>query len=62
FNINRLEDYHRFKNLWQNKKPPLNTGISFIEIWSYFFFRLKLEEAKWLYEKLPLGVKVIIYK
>lgn len=39
FNINRLEDYHRFKNLWQNKKPPLNTGISFIEIWSYFFFR-----------------------
>lgn len=39
FNINRLEDYHRFKNLWQNKKPPLNTVISFIEIWSYFFFR-----------------------
>ena len=39
FNINRLEDYHKFKNLWQNKKPPLNTGISFIEIWSYFFFR-----------------------
>ncbi len=39
FNINRLEDYHRFKNLWQNKKSPLNTGISFIEIWSYFFFR-----------------------
>lgn len=24
--------------------------------------RLKLEEAKWLYDKLPSGVKVIIYK
>lgn len=39
FNINRLEDYYKFKNLWQNKKSPLNTVISFIEIWSYFFFR-----------------------
>ena len=39
FNINRLKDYYKFKNLWQNKKSPLNTVISFIEIWSYFFFR-----------------------
>ena len=23
--------------------------------------RLRLEEAKWLYETLPLGVKVVIY-
>lgn len=29
---------------------------------SHGCIRLKLEEAKWLYEKLPLGVKVIIYK
>lgn len=39
FNINRLEDYHRFKNLWQNKNISSNTATSFIEIWSYFFFR-----------------------
>lgn len=29
---------------------------------SHGCIRLKLEEAKWLYEKLPSGVKVIIYK
>lgn len=29
---------------------------------SHGCIRLKLDEAKWLYEKLPLGVKVIIYK
>ena len=29
---------------------------------SHGCIRLKLEEAKWLYDKLPSGVKVIIYK
>ncbi|MBL7123819.1 MAG: L,D-transpeptidase [Actinobacteria bacterium] len=29
---------------------------------SHGCIRLKLEEAKWLYEKLPSGVRVIIYK
>ena len=29
---------------------------------SHGCIRLELEEAKWLYEKLPSGVKVIIYK
>ncbi|MBU2563535.1 MAG: L,D-transpeptidase [Actinobacteria bacterium] len=29
---------------------------------SHGCIRLELDEAKWLYEKLPLGVKVIIYK
>jgi len=29
---------------------------------SHGCIRLKLDEAEWLYEKLPLGVKVIIYK
>ncbi len=28
---------------------------------SHGCIRLKVEEAKWLYEKLPLGVKVLIY-
>ncbi len=28
---------------------------------SHGCIRLKLEEAKWLYEKIPVGVKVIIY-
>lgn len=39
FNINRLKDYYKFKNLWQNKNISSNTATSFIEIWSYFFFR-----------------------
>jgi lipoprotein-anchoring transpeptidase ErfK/SrfK len=29
---------------------------------SHGCIRLKLEEAKWLYENLPLGVRVLIYK
>ncbi len=29
---------------------------------SHGCIRLKLDEAKWLYEKLPLGVKVLIYE
>jgi lipoprotein-anchoring transpeptidase ErfK/SrfK len=28
---------------------------------SHGCIRLRLEEAKWLYETLPLGVKVVIY-
>lgn len=39
FNINRLEDYHRFKNLWQNKNISSNTATSFVEKWADFFFR-----------------------
>jgi len=39
FNINRTQDYDKFKDLWQDKKDSLNTNASFIEIWSDFFFR-----------------------
>jgi len=39
FNINRLEDNHKFKNLWQNKNMSSNTAASFIEKWTDFFFR-----------------------
>jgi molybdopterin-guanine dinucleotide biosynthesis protein A len=39
FNINRIQDYYKFKNLWQKKKKSLNTDISFIETWADFFFR-----------------------
>ncbi len=39
FNINRTQDYHRFKNLWKNKKKSPNMDTSFIEIWADFFFR-----------------------
>ncbi len=39
FNINRIQDYYKFKNLWQNKEALLNTGSSFVETWADFFFR-----------------------
>lgn len=39
FNINRIQDYYKFKNLWQKKKKSQNTEISFIETWADFFFR-----------------------
>ena len=39
FNINRMQDYRQFKNLWQNKKASSNTDISFVEVWAEFFFR-----------------------
>lgn len=39
FNINRLEDYHKFKCLWQNKNISSNTATSFVEKWTDFFFR-----------------------
>ena len=39
FNINRKQDYYRFKNLWQDKKESSNTDISFVETWADFFFR-----------------------
>lgn len=39
FNINRAQDYEKFKNLWQDKKASLNTDTSFTEVWSDFFYR-----------------------
>ncbi len=39
FNINRMQDYHQFKNIWQNNKFAAGEGASFIEVWSSFFFR-----------------------
>ena len=39
FNINLVPDYHKFKNIWQNKKIALGTKNSFTEAWNDFFFR-----------------------
>lgn len=39
FNINRIQDYHKFKNLWQNNNISSNTATSFVEKWTDFFFR-----------------------
>jgi len=39
FNINLVPDYHKFKNIWRNKKIALGTKNSFTEAWDDFFFR-----------------------
>lgn len=39
FNINRMQDYYKFRNIWQNKKKSLDKNISFTDIWADFFFR-----------------------
>jgi len=39
FNINRTQDYYKFRSLWQNKNKSFNTSTSFIETWADFFFR-----------------------
>lgn len=39
FNINRPEDYSKYKKIWRGKKNTMGPGITFTDIWSNFFFR-----------------------